>query len=1079
MFCSSKKRASKYKKVTRRLDFESNSLTMVNTEKEIQEEELVCSYKCRTKRASIVSDISNSNKHILSDSRTGGITLPIEDTDTELTSSFSSKELFSSETEDLSAPLETTLCENNVDKYDSELGYKPQPGFSKNITQTTYEPSPDPNTTPDSLTPYQKFNLTQNLTIHTPKLDTQELSSDGLCVWVPQFNPPTKASIKETLAKYNIPEMRHEEPFYSDPTDVKGKIEIGHNVLRIVSKTSVHAPEFQSKFQGIQKQIELNMPSEFLSDRSKNIKAAKAKFFGNDKYVIITPVKQPPTAKNVREWLKNASASATVEKPEKKERQKIYLPSSPTNALDSSNESLSLSPLTPEKIISDDSNEIDQDATITEKTSPILKSKIKKRKSTKRKLSRDSNIAPNNSHAGESLLKTVVNTQFLNQLNSSSDNSGAITGATMNNTFGFKMSLENLQNVKAVMEHQYLTILILELHIQTRGDLKPDPELDPIRAVFYNIVNDVPDADKQIQGIFVVNTLNGQQCAQKQSIIDGTGITCPVTFVNSELDLINDLVKFVHFWNPDIFMGYEIEMLSWGYLIQRGYVLGINLLTQLSRIPSQKPMKTDDQSDPTSELILSGRIIIDMWRLMRHEIALQSYTFESIVFHVLHERVPQYSFKSLSFWWEHNTALNRYKTADYYLYRVKGIARILDQLDLIGRTSELARLFGIQFYEVLSRGSQFRVESMMLRLAKPMNYIPVSPSVQQRAKMRAPEFLPLILEPESKFYADPVIVLDFQSLYPSMMIAYNYCFSTCIGRVEHLSKNVPFEFGATQLKIPKKVLKKLLLKNCLNFSPCGVGFVKPSVRPGVLPKMLKEILDTRLMVKKSMKQNSDNKTLYRVLHSRQLGLKLIANVTYGYTAANFSGRMPCVEVADSVVSKGRETLQRAIDLVEKTAEWGARVVYGDTDSLFVLVPGKSREDAFKIGAKIADAVTMDNPSPVKLKLEKVYQPCILQTKKRYVGYMYESPEQKEAAFDAKGIETVRRDGCPAGAKVCVQIYFFRHGKVKKIIGNSDNALFVYLRRQIIIFNSNIAKRCITKTILKNEIQLVNELMKKT
>ena len=44
-------------------------------------------------------------------------------------------------------------------------------------------------------------------------------------------------------------------------------------------------------------------------------------------------------------------------------------------------------------------------------------------------------------------------------------------------------------------------------------------------------------------------------------------------------------------------------------------------------------------------------------------------------------------------------------------------------------------------------------------------------------------------------------------------------------------------------------------------------------------------------------------------------------------------------------------------------------------------------------------------------------PCVLQAKKRYVGYMYETPEQKEPAFDAKGIETVRRDGCPAVAKV--------------------------------------------------------------
>ena len=77
---------------------------------------------------------------------------------------------------------------------------------------------------------------------------------------------------------------------------------------------------------------------------------------------------------------------------------------------------------------------------------------------------------------------------------------------------------------------------------------------------------------------------------------------------------------------------------------------------------------------------------------------------------------------------------------------------------------------------------------MMLRLAKPMNFIAVSPNVHQRARMRAPECIPLTLEPESRFYHDPVIVVDFQSLYPSIMIAYNYCFSTCVGRISLLEK---------------------------------------------------------------------------------------------------------------------------------------------------------------------------------------------------------------------------------------------------------------------------------------------------
>jgi DNA polymerase zeta len=84
-----------------------------------------------------------------------------------------------------------------------------------------------------------------------------------------------------------------------------------------------------------------------------------------------------------------------------------------------------------------------------------------------------------------------------------------------------------------------------------------------------------------------------------------------------------------------------------------------------------------------------------------------------------------------------------------------------------------------------------------------------------------------------------------------------------------------------------------------------------------------------------------------------------------------------------------------------------RVIYGDTDSLFVLVEGATREEAFEIGERIAAKVTENNPPPVKLQMEKVYQPCILITKKRYVGYKWDSRTQTKPVFDAKGIETVR------------------------------------------------------------------------
>ncbi|UYV71367.1 REV3L [Cordylochernes scorpioides] len=77
------------------------------------------------------------------------------------------------------------------------------------------------------------------------------------------------------------------------------------------------------------------------------------------------------------------------------------------------------------------------------------------------------------------------------------------------------------------------------------------------------------------------------------------------------------------------------------------------------------------------------------------------------------------------------------------------------------------------------------------------------------------------------------------------------------------------------------------------------------------------------------------------------------------------------QLGESIVGKARQTLERAIKFVNSMHKWKAKVVYGDTDSLFVHLPGRTREEAFRIGQQIADAVTSQNPRPVKLKFEKV------------------------------------------------------------------------------------------------------------
>jgi hypothetical protein len=94
----------------------------------------------------------------------------------------------------------------------------------------------------------------------------------------------------------------------------------------------------------------------------------------------------------------------------------------------------------------------------------------------------------------------------------------------------------------------------------------------------------------------------------------------------------------------------------------------------------------------------------------------------------------------------------------------------------------------------------------------------------QVAAQPAMECLPLVMEPESRFYTSPVVVLDFQSLYPSMIIAYNLCFSTCLGKIV---PNNPKVLGVTNLALRPGLLKEL--KEQLTITPNGVLYTPPEV----------------------------------------------------------------------------------------------------------------------------------------------------------------------------------------------------------------------------------------------------------
>jgi DNA polymerase zeta len=392
----------------------------------------------------------------------------------------------------------------------------------------------------------------------------------------------------------------------------------------------------------------------------------------------------------------------------------------------------------------------------------------------------------------------------------------------------------------------------------------------------------------------------------------------------------------------------------------------------------------------------SGRLLVDLWRVLRNDaesgLRLGTTTLEGVAHSVLGINVPRIK------------ATKCEESVANLIRRVHIVHELADVTRVMPRATEMARLYGMDIESTFTRGSQFRVECMLVRATRRLGYVLPSSSKTQVKHQSATEGIPLVLEPASGLITDPVCVFDFQSLYPSIVIGYNVCYSTCLGRVS--DKRLTCQLGTLSgfVRSSTAASESIIL-------PSDIAFVQRHAQVGVVPRIVHEILQTRIMVKRSMKVGDKSPALLKQLDARQLSLKLLANVIYGYTTASFSGRMPCAEIADSIVLTGRTCLEH----VMKRAEvMGGQIVYGDTDSLFVRLPGKSVQESFQFGVELVDWVGKNFPWPMKLVHEKVYYPCCLVTKKRYVGRAFDSPSA-QARLDAKGIETIRRDTCPAVA----------------------------------------------------------------
>ncbi|KAM4534907.1 DNA polymerase delta catalytic subunit [Fundulus diaphanus] len=540
-----------------------------------------------------------------------------------------------------------------------------------------------------------------------------------------------------------------------------------------------------------------------------------------------------------------------------------------------------------------------------------------------------------------------------------------------------------------------LRVLSFDIECAGRKGIFPEPEKDPVIQIA-SMVQRQGETEPFIRTVFTL-----QSC----SSIVGSQILC----FTQEKQLLQSWAEFLRTVDPDIITGYNIQNFDFPYLLNRANALKVNYFPFLGRVRGVRSVLRDSSFQSkqmgrreNKTINIEGRVQFDLLQVLLRDYKLRSYTLNAVSFHFLQEQKEDVQHSIITDLQNGNEQTRR-RLAVYCLKDAYLPLRLLQKLMCVINYMEMARVTGVPLTYLLSRGQQIKVVSQLLRQAMKQDLVmPVVKTEGGEDYTGA-----TVIEPEKGYYSLPITTLDFSSLYPSIMMAHNLCYTTL------LQKGSAEKLGLSSDDFIK--------------TPTGDQFVKSSVRKGLLPEILENLLSARKRAKAELKKETDP-FKKQVLDGRQLALKISANSVYGFTGAQV-GKLPCLEISQSVTGFGRQMIEKTKQLVESkyTISNGyqadAKVVYGDTDSVMVKLGVATVKEAMEIGREAAEWVSSHFTPPIKLEFEKVYYPYLLINKKRYAGLYFSSSPDTHDKMDCKGIETVRRDNCPLVANLintCLQ-----------------------------------------------------------
>lgn len=303
---------------------------------------------------------------------------------------------------------------------------------------------------------------------------------------------------------------------------------------------------------------------------------------------------------------------------------------------------------------------------------------------------------------------------------------------------------------------------------------------------------------------------------------------------------------------------------------------------------------------------MTGRVQIDLLSSISEQHKLRSYTLKDVAVHFLEETREELSEGDICAMWD-GSDKDRSRLISQCQRDAELSQMLMERLHIFTNSAEMAKVCGIPMKVLFSSGQQAKVISQLYSWTSRHGFIiPVKGSGTSDEKYEGGT----VLEPAIGLHSETSIaVLDFQSLYPSIIIAHNLCYTTKITK-EQASKMREEDYTKT---------------------PTNAYFVRSHIRKGILPSILENLLAERMRAKKDLEAATE--PLERAVHDgRQLALKVSANSVYGFTGIQ-NGKLPSLDIAKAVTAFGREMLAHAKSAIE-CADWvlGAarkpKVVYG-------------------------------------------------------------------------------------------------------------------------------------------------------